>query len=399
MTSPVPIASTQRRAPRLRRRIVADSAGLGSFAQRVLRERNLYGALAFAETAESLRICQHALQVGPSDRVAGICSSGDVLLSLLSEGPEQVAGFDSNPTQVALSEFKRAAMSHLTVREYLELFGVASASAEWRLRTFDRLTRATPSSTRRLLLDRRAWVPRGVLNHGMTHLIIRAIVTTLRRIVDAQTYSLLLGEHGSDMERSQCLDRIIQQPAARLGLAPFARLFASQLKWLFFPHKLCRVSSRPDEMVADFFETFRPLFERGAKNNPVLARSVAGHVHSEWTEHLYDAQRFERIRTHCSRLSLQTSDLTDGLRTLPDGWATRLYLSNAPDYLTEAELSDLVHEVRRVSAPGARILHFSLLDTDRLGSQIGAPARELEALAASDNVHLYPMIGLRIFSS
>jgi len=380
----------------MRQRIAQDSAGLGSFARRLLRERNLYGALAFAETAESLRICQSALQVGPSDRVAGICSSGDVLLSLLANGPEQVVGFDLNAVQVALAELKRAAIMHLDVQAYLELFGVAPATRAWRLCTFDRLTRATPSSTRRLLLNRRAWVPKGMLNHGMTHLIIVAIVATLRRMVDAETFALLLGHHGQREERRTCLNRLIERPSTRYGLALLARTFAPQLKWLFFPHKLCRVSTRPDEMVADFFETFRPLFEGGAKNNPVLARSAAGHVHPEWTEHLYSAQSFSQINDASTRLRLEVLDLTAGLATLPDKWATRLYLSNAPDYLTPHELQALIDQVRRVSAPGARILHFSLLDVDRLGSSIGDEAEPICSLRSTDNVHLYPTIALRV---
>lgn len=396
MTTPLFTAPVRLDAPHRALRYVADRAGLGSFAGRVLKERNLYGALAFAETAESLRVCQSALQVGPKDRVAGICSSGDVLLSFVSEGAEQVVGFDLNPTQIALSALKQVAITHLDVDSYLELFGVASASPRRRLATFDRLTRALPAPTRRHLLARRGWVAKGVLNHGMTHLIIRALVNTIERVVDADTFALFLGEHGTDAERAARLDDLVRRPVTRLALAPFAQRFAPQLKWLFFPHKLCRVSTRPDEMVAEFFETFRPLFVRGVKDNPVLARSAAGHVHPEWTEHLYNEARFARIAARPEALRLEAKDLTAGLASLPGGWATRLYLSNAPDYLTEEELAALVTEVRRVCAPGARVLHLSLLDEDRIGDRIGGEAPEADTLRASDNVHLYPEIALRV---
>ena len=382
--------------PESRRRFTVDPAGLASFAERVLRERNLYGTLAFAETAESLRMCQSALQVGPGDRVVGICSSGDVLLSLLSEGPEAVVGFDLNPTQIGLAHMKRAAMQHLEVEAYLELFGVAPASARWRQRTFERLTRATSSDVRRTLLRQKGWVAKGVLNHGMTHLIIRAMVTAVERLIDDETRSLFLGEHGTDEQRARCLDALIRRPVTRLAVAPFARRFAPQLKWLFFPHKLCRVSKRPDEMVAEFFDTFRPLFVSGTRNNPVLARSASGFLHPEWTTHLYDEARFARVAEAANRLRLEHRDLTAGLATLPDAWATKIYLSNAPDYLTNAELAELIRQVRRVSAPGARILHFSLLDQDRIGDAIGNLAPDIDALRASDNVHIYPGIISRV---
>ncbi|MCB9649410.1 MAG: DUF3419 family protein [Deltaproteobacteria bacterium] len=295
------IAPEPRRTTTLGLRFVADPAGLGSFAERVLRERNLYGALAFAETAESMRLSQAALQVGSGDRVVGIGSSGDMLLSLVSEGADEVVGFDTNPTQVALASLKLAAIQHLTVEEYLKLFGVVAASGRWRLELFDRLSRATTSEVRRTLMRRRGWVPKGVLNHGMTHLIIRAMVTAVARLVDKETLELFLGEHGSDAERARSLDALLARRSTRAVVEPFAQRFAAQLKWLFFPHKLCRVSERPDEMIADFFTTFRPLFIRGAKGNPVLARSAQGDLHPEWTAHLYDEARFEAIAAAAPR--------------------------------------------------------------------------------------------------
>ena len=393
------LAPEPRRSTSLGLRFVSDPAGLGSFAERVLKERNLYGALAFAETAESLRLCQAALRVGPGDRVAGIGSSGDMLLSFLAEGAAEVVGFDTNPTQVALSRLKLAAIERLSVEDYLKPFGVAAASARWRLELFDRLSRATPPDVRRLLIRRRGWVPKGILNHGMTHLIIRTLVTTVSRLVDRETLDLFLGEHGTDAERARSLDALVARPSTRLVVSPFAGRFAAQLKWLFFPHKLCRVSERPDEMIADFFETFRPLFVRGAKNNPVLARSAQGDLHPEWSAHLYDEARFETIAAAAARIRFETSDLTRGLEALPARWATKVYLSNAPDYLTEDELSALVEQVRRVAAPGARVLHLSLLDQDRIGDRLGVEAPGLGALRATDNVHLYPSIALRVLGA
>lgn len=396
MAAPISTLQAPRRASRLTLRLVADRAGLGSFVTRAVRERNLYGSLAFAETAESMRLCQEALHIEAGDRVAGICSSGDMLLSMAAHGAADVVGFDVNPTQVALARFKAVAIRHLGVEEYLELFGVASASPRWRLQTFDRLTRDLPAPTRRLLLARRGWVPKGILNHGMTHLIIRSLMAVVERLVDEDTHALFLGEHGTDAERAARFDALAARPVTRYALTPFAQRFAPQLKWLFFPHKLCRVSDRPDEMVGDFFEFFRPLFVRGARDNPVLARSTVGHVHEEWTRHLYDEGCFARIEQRAEHVRFEPGDLVTGFRKLPGGWATKLYLSNAPDYLTNAELDALVAEVRRVAAPGARVLHFSLLDEDRIGDAIGRPADDQAAIRASDNVHLYPAIAVRV---
>ncbi|MCB9649411.1 MAG: hypothetical protein H6730_22830 [Deltaproteobacteria bacterium] len=55
--------------------------------------------------------------------------------------------------------------------------------------------------------------------------------------------------------------------------------------------------------------------------------------------------------------------------------------------------------MRRVAAPGARVLHYSLLDVDRIGDRLGVEAPGADALRATDNVHLYPTIAVRVLGA
>jgi S-adenosylmethionine:diacylglycerol 3-amino-3-carboxypropyl transferase len=363
------------------------------FARRIVRERNLYGALAFAETAESLRLCREALAPGPKDRVAGITSSGDVLLALAARGAE-VVGFDHNPAQTALAELKRAAMRRLDVASYRRLMGIDPWEPGERRRWFEALVPELPAAAARALAAG-SLIEAGPLNRGMTYLIIRALTGLLARLVPAASMDLFLGRSGSDEERRSELQATLQRPLARRVLAPFLRAQARRLKWLFFPHTICRVSDRPDQMIADFFRTFEPLFVAGARANPVLSRAATDRLHPEWTEELYTAAHF--AAAGAQRVRFETASITAGLARLPDRWATKIYLSNAPDYLTEGQLAALIGELRRVAAPGATVLAFSLCDLDRLGDALGAPL-EAEAhrrLVELDNVHLYPSIIVR----
>ncbi len=385
--SPLPIES-----PRFTPR--SDATGLRAFVHRVIDEKNLYGNLAFAETCESLALIHRALDVGPRDRVAGVTSSGDVLLSMVARGAK-VIGFDANPAQTALAHFKLAAIQHLDVDAYLGLMGVTEAVD--RTKTFDRISRAMPTVERAAMIARRDWIEEGVLNRGMTHKIIRAMVKSFSRLVDEDRLQLFLGHRGTPEERSAVLDEVLSRPFVRLMLAPLLRRFNAQLKWLFFPHRICRVSTRPDEMIAEFFETFRPLFVRGGRDNPVLCRSATGLVHDEWRTFLYDDAIFARIRDGADQISMTTRELTEGLELLPEGWATAIYLSNVPDYLTPDGLDALVAAIHRAGAPGARVLYFSLCDEDRLGARLGPriPEAEHQRLYADDNVHIYPSIEVR----
>jgi S-adenosylmethionine:diacylglycerol 3-amino-3-carboxypropyl transferase len=373
------------------------------FARRIAADRNLYGTLAFAEAAESLRIARAALPLGPDDRLAGVASSGDVLLSLAAAGGgrAEVFGFDLNPMQVALAELKLAA-TELDVEPCLRFLGISPSPPGERAAVFARLAPSL-SPAARALLDRPQTITEGILNAGMTHLIIQAMVALLRRVVDAETLAVFLGEHGAKAERRRALDQLLERPVARRLLVPLLQALAPALKWLFFPHSICRVSTRPDEMIADFFETFRPLFEIGAHDNPVLSRSATGRLHPEWREHLYGEVPFQALRTAraAGAIRFSPASITEGLAGLPDASISRIYLSNVPDYLTTFDLDRLGFQIHRVARPGARVFFVSLCDVDRVGVRFGIDLAEIDPaaaarLAALDNVRLYPLISVKV---
>ncbi|MFO0723640.1 MAG: DUF3419 family protein [Myxococcota bacterium] len=358
-------------------------------------DRDLYGALAFAESAESLTLTEQALAPTLGDRIAGITSSGDVLLMLAGLGASEVVGFDLNPVQTALAELKLAALRQVPIDEILYFLGIEQAPEDARLRTLSRLEDALSPAAREVWSSQRRAIGAGVLNHGMTYLIIRAMVGALRRLVDQDALALFLGERGSDEDRRRALDGLRGRSFTRHVLEPALARFAAQLKWVFFPHTICRVSSRPDEMIRDFFDTFAPLFVHGGMNNPVLSRAATGVLHGSWEKLLYNPARAELLES--SEVRFETRTITDGLSRLPAGWATKIYLSNAPDYLEPQELWALAKEIRRAARPGARVLYVSLCNEDRLGEAFGPliDHRELSRIRALDDVFLYPSISVR----
>ena len=371
-------------------------SGIFKFAYRMISDRNLYGALAFAETAESLRLNLESLQVGHGDRVVGVTSSGDLLLALLAAGPESIIGFDANNAQTVLAHLKAAAIATLSVENYLQFMGLIEADPQARMAAFNRISRSLPSFARRDMLNKYKLVEDGILNQGMTHLIIQVLKTVLTRVMTTHTLDLFLGNCGTDEDRANRLHQITQKRSIRYLLQPLLKAAAPRLKWLFFPHRFCRISTRPDEIIADFFNTFHDLLVQGVRANPVLSRSAVGHIHPEWWQHLYNDLTFKQIRDNLSRLSLDTADIISGLRRIADGWATRIYLSNVPDYLSKEQLHELVQEVKRAATPGARIVYCSMYDQDllrTLGPKI--PDNELGALQGSDNVFIYPIIMVR----
>ena len=375
---------------------VMDYSGIFKFAYRMISDRNLYGALAFAETAESLRLNIQALQVGQQDRVVGVTSSGDLLLALLASSPKSVIGFDSNNAQTVLAHLKAAAISTLSVENYLQFMGLVETDPQSRVATFNQISRDMPSFARQDMLNKIKLLEEGILNQGMTHLIIQVLAAMLARIMSQETLTLFLGNWGTDEDRLHKLQQLVNKWPIRYFLQPLLKAAAPCLKWLFFPHRFCRISSRPEEIIADFFHTFQELLVQGVRANPVLCRSAVGHIHPEWWQYLYNDHTFQQIRNNLPRLSLDTEDLLSGLKRISDGWATRVYLSNVPDYLSEEQLCQLVQELQRATAPDARIVYCSMYDQDllhNLGSPL--PENELRALRETDNVFIYPIIMVR----
>ncbi len=370
-------------------------ASILKFIYRIIRDRSLYGALAFAETAESLRLNVEAMRVGSRDRVVGITASGDLLLSLLAAGPEEIVGFDANPSQTVLTHLKIASIQALSVQEYLKFMGVKEMPPGRRVEVFNRVSRNMPSPARRYMLNRYDLVKEGILNHGMSHQITQVIAALLSRVLNQDTVALFLGQRGTDEDRLDKLKQLTKKPSTRF-LQKILKAAAPRLKWLFFPHRFCEISTRPDEIIADFLNTFKDLLVQGATANPVLCRASVGQLHPEWTDHLYNEGAFRRIRRNIARLSLDTTDILSGLRQVSDAWATRIYLSNVPDYLSTAQLNELTRELQRAAAPGARIVYYSLYDQDLLHS-IGPKIDEdeLQALQKSDNVFIYPTLMVR----
>jgi S-adenosylmethionine-diacylglycerol 3-amino-3-carboxypropyl transferase len=362
----------------------------------MLKNRDLYGALAFAETAESLRINLAALRVSSGDRVVGITASGDLLLSLLSAGPDAVVGFDANIAQTALAHLKLASIEALSVTDYKKFMGLAEMPGCTRLQIFSRLSRSVPNRARRKLLRMSDLVPNGILNGGMSHMIVELLVSIARFVMSEKTLALFLGQHGTDQERAAQLHKIRNSFTIKRVVRPILRRLAPRLKWLLFPHRFCAISRRPEEIIFDFFAVFETLLVRGVQANPILCRAALGQLHQEWDDHLYSETTFAAIRGNASRLSMHTADFISGLERLADRWATRVYLSNMPDYLSDAQLKELVKEVKRVAAPGARIVYYSLYDKDLLpdlGPTI--PAVELHALQDGDDVLIYPTVMVR----
>ncbi len=361
-----------------------------NFFSRLLMESNVYGTLSFAETAESLALTRKALAIETGDCVVGATSSGDILLTAVAQGATKVIGFDMNPMQTALANLKLTAIQNMCVEDYMRFLGIDAAPPQSRIFIYNQLSELLPKESHQLFSRRKDLIYSGLLNCGMTYLIIHMITKVFKRLMNKNTFSLFFGHTGTDKDRLEKLDSFIHKLYVRLIIKPFFHLTAPVLKWFFFPRLICQVSKRPTEMVANFFQTFQPLFEHGILANPVLCRAASKTLHTEWREELYNENSFKVIRKVSNQIVFKTASIFSALAELPDCYANKVYISNIPDYLTGKELIKLSNELKRITKPGARLLYLSLSDVDRFDNSFGSllDGSELNAIQQLDNVHI-----------
>ncbi len=378
---------------------VSPSGGNGS--ARTLRSRFrdafVYSPLAFAETAESIELVQRGLRVQPGDTVAGITSSGDVLLSLLASNPKRIHGFDANPTQTALARLKRELCTDMPVDEAMSFLGLTAEPPDQRLRKWHALKpRLGPAGD---LLERFD-IGAGLLNCGTTRKLFRLTVLGLRLCLGSDGFRRLVSPDSTPASRMQLLNEARQRGIYRWLIRPTLAAGRRPFQHFLYPPALCSNSDHPQRALNDILESYSRLFEVGLAENPVFERFMTGRVPDEQVRQLYSDEAWPVLRQRIGDISFETLPITQGLLELSPCSTDAFYLSNAPDYLRPDGLRSLSDALSRASRPGARVFYLSL-DSQCPFECCGVPipfarCNDVEqSLTRADTVGLYRFIGVR----
>jgi S-adenosylmethionine-diacylglycerol 3-amino-3-carboxypropyl transferase len=322
-----------------------------------LKDRFVYSPLAFAETAEAIAPIHRVLSVGPGDRVAGIASSGDVLLSLLPLGPEQVLGFDFNPAQTAVAALKLELYRRADRDTYERFMGMAPCEGHERRRIFESLA---PRLGDLAAVADRLPIEQGVLNHGMSAWLSRLIDLALRVNLSRASYERVLDVRTGRDERLALFEEFRASRVNRLVAAPLLRIGRHAFKHFLFPPAQCANSDYPARALMDAPELARPMFRAGFADNPVVGRHITGRIPGEHETYLFSRAAWDGIRAHADRISFATASLDVAIAALPAASLDAIYLSNAPDYLKRPGLESFAGAVRHAARPRARVFYLSL---------------------------------------
>lgn len=312
--------------------------------------------LFFAQVREDPRVEIEALAVRPSESVVVVSSGGCTALSLLAAGAGRVVAVDLNAAQNHLVELKAAALAELEAGEAVAFLGGWPATSSSRLSTYEALRGRLSPFAAAYWDNRLSNVAGGVLHAGVSERFIAVIVAVVRlavhrpsrirrllacRSLDAQR--TLYGQEWNN-RRWRLLFRVLLNRAVfRRTYDPgffhfvenpsFARHFHRLME-----HVLCDVAIADNYFVHDMLTGAYPS-DRPDGLPPYLQPDGAAAAGAAG-----------------ERLTLVDGSYVAYLRTCPDASVDAFALSNICEWLDPDQTDELLGEIVRTAAPGARLV-------------------------------------------
>jgi hypothetical protein len=362
-----------------------------------LHDAFVYRPLAFAEPAESIKLAQRGLQVRPGETVAGITSSGDILLSLLASRPARIYGFDANPTQTALARLKCALCASASLDHSTAFLGLTPESRRGRLQTWAELRIQLGSDAP--ILEKYD-IGQGLLNCGTTRKLFRLMTLGLRMCLGSARYGWLVGPSSTATSRVSLLNELRQRTIYRFFLRPMLQMGRRVFQHFLYPPALCLNSDHPQRAMSDILASYSRLFEVGFWENPVFERFLTGRIPQEQIRSVYSPDTWAAIKERIDDIRFETASIQEALPRLGAQSVDAFYLSNAPDYLRPDDLRKLSQALSHTARPGARVFYLSLdSQCPFVRSSVGIAfdrSEHLEhKLKHADPVGLYRYVGVR----
>lgn len=334
----------------------------------------------------------------PGGSVFSIASAGDMALSLLALGADEVVAIDVDAAQVRLAELKRAAVLGLPREEAIRFLGLLPATAAERRRCLAGVMDRLPPEANAFW---RVWsgaALRGAVADGRYERYVRACRTLVRPVAGHACRQLI--ECSTLDQQRVVFDRSFDRPVLRalFRLAFHPRVYGRRgLDPLALQHHAPQTS-----LGLSFFERFRALcLDSPARENPFLQWHLCGRVRDVDVVPEYLTDKGARVvRDRTGALSFVEGSAMGYLAASPQGRFDCFHLSNLPDWLSALEFDRLleivVEKARRPARVVWRYLHRRPLVPDKLRAVIRIDPRLETELQRRDRFPIYAIVPAEI---
>ena len=340
-----------------------------------------FKGLVYPQIWEDPEIDLEALAIAPDHHVVAIASGGCNILSYLTADPRRITAVDLNRAHVALNRLKLTAAQRLPnwstfYRFFGEADDKANIAAYWRFLAphLDHDARAYWEGRglfglgrRRVSLFARNFYRHGLLGHflGAGYWAARVYGVDLRHVLRART----LDEQRSFFDTA--LAPLFDKKLVRWATSNRMSLYGLGIP----PAQYDALAAAADGHVAT---VLRARVERLACGFSLadnyfawqaFGRSYADDGAGPLPPYLR-RDHFEAVRARADRVEVLHRSLTDYLEGRPRNSVDRYVLLDAQDWMTDAQLNALWHQITRTAQPDARVIFRTAAEPSLLPGRV-----------------------------
>ena len=354
-----------------------------------LKKSKVFDDIIYAQCWEDPEIDRKAFRIGHDDVVFSITSGGCNTLAFLADDPAKVIALDLSPYQNYLLDLKIAAFNEFDYEEMLEFFGLLPS--ERRLILYTKLRKHLKMDSIQYWDEQEEKILDGIIHCGRyeryMRLLKKGLVLLVGRSLPEQIFACQTEE-----ERQNLYDRKWNNWRYRL----FTRLFLSRtMMTILFTGRFF------DQLGESFSfgDHFRSKIKRAVttlplKENHFLAYILLGKYYNLINLPAYlQKENFGRIKSRLNRIEIVTGICEDYFDNMPADSISKFNFSNIFEWMSPAEVEQLLRKTIRVAKDGAILTYRNLLvKRSRPGSLAGfiKPLEQLAAeLYAEDRSFIY----------
>lgn len=313
-------------------------------------------AVVYSNVWEDPELNRVSLKVKPGQNVLSITSGGCNSLSLLLEDPGKLISIDLNPAQLAMLEYKRAAIIELSYEEFIDAIGTPflfkpAKPAEYRVELYNRIKKHMPQYAVSFWDDNLHHIRDGIMMCGKVEKFFKLYRTILGLLYSKEDLQSLFKAENLEQQRERyanfrkkrwnALHRLLLNRGV-LSLVKGAHSFA-QVDFEDFASNLNKKRS------LGMTRFFNP------DNYFMCLLMLGGHWHEGGMSPYLLRENYPKLQKNIHKLEIFKGTIGEVLKKDGPGSYDRFNLSNIFEWMTNEVFNGIIREVLELARPNSRM--------------------------------------------
>lgn len=313
--------------------------------------------VVYSNVWEDPELNRLSLKVEPGQSVLSITSGGCNSLSLLLEKPSKLVSIDLNPAQLAMLEFKRAAIMELDYDDFIESMGTpflnkpSAHPPQYRIELYNRIKKHMPEYATRFWDENQNLIKDGIMMCGKVEKFFAFYRTILGWLYSKKDIMSLFEAENLEKQREvyanfrkkrwNALHRLLLNRTV-LSLVKGAHSFA-QVDFEDFASNLNRKRSFGMTSFYNPDNYFMSLLLLGA------------HCHEEGMSPYLLRKNYPLLKENIHKLEICQATVGDILKKYGPESFDRFNMSNIFEWMTNEVFNGIIREIIDLARPGSRM--------------------------------------------